>query len=188
MHSTSSYRPFLFSNSGSIDGTERQLYLDADGNKPRPKIKAAHVADPFIVVMREDETFGLFVGDTAKGRVRRKDVSHFGENVSLTFFLSMEEFQTVRFRAQYASRPHFSRTTPTCFVLASLKTSFLPVPRAGYIAASEWWAIRRARNARRPMLGLETLRVQNDLAGRLLRLQHTRTLSMPSTGRSGLFY
>ncbi|KEP51741.1 cleavage and polyadenylation specificity factor protein [Rhizoctonia solani 123E] len=62
------------------DGAERQLYLDAEGNKPRPKIKAAHVADPFIVVLREDDTFGLFVGDTTKGRVRRKDVSHFGEN------------------------------------------------------------------------------------------------------------
>ncbi|KAG8688697.1 mRNA cleavage and polyadenylation factor subunit [Ceratobasidium sp. 423] len=62
------------------DGAERQLYLDAEGNKPRPKIKAAHVADPFIVVLREDDTFGLFVGDTAKGRVRRKDISHFGEN------------------------------------------------------------------------------------------------------------
>ncbi|CAE6441366.1 unnamed protein product [Rhizoctonia solani] len=62
------------------DGAERQLYLDAEGNKPRPKIKVAHVADPFIVVLREDDTFGLFVGDTTKGRVRRKDVSHFGEN------------------------------------------------------------------------------------------------------------
>ncbi|QRW23646.1 cleavage and polyadenylation specificity factor protein [Rhizoctonia solani] len=50
------------------DGAERQLYLDAEGNKPRPKIKVAHVADPFIVVIREDDTFGLFVGDTAKGR------------------------------------------------------------------------------------------------------------------------
>jgi cleavage and polyadenylation specificity factor subunit 1 len=67
---------------GNVDGAERQLYLDADGNKPRPKIKAAHVADPFIVVIREDDSFGLFVGDTAKGRVRRKDVSHFGEHVS----------------------------------------------------------------------------------------------------------
>ncbi|KAF8600601.1 hypothetical protein BDV93DRAFT_608605 [Ceratobasidium sp. AG-I] len=82
------------------DGTERQLYLDADGNKPRPKIKAAHVADPFIVVMREDESFGLFVGDSAKGRVRRKDISHFGENgticASASFFTDHTDLFGVR--------------------------------------------------------------------------------------------
>ncbi|KAG8692927.1 mRNA cleavage and polyadenylation factor subunit, partial [Ceratobasidium sp. 395] len=82
------------------DGAERQLYLDADGNKPRPKIKAAYVADPFIVVLREDESFGLFVGDTAKGRVRRKDISHFGENgticASASFFTDHTELFTTR--------------------------------------------------------------------------------------------
>ncbi|KAG8693476.1 mRNA cleavage and polyadenylation factor subunit [Ceratobasidium sp. 394] len=82
------------------DGAERQLYLDADGNKPRPKIKTAYVADPFIVVLREDESFGLFVGDTAKGRVRRKDVSHFGENgticASASFFTDHTELFSTR--------------------------------------------------------------------------------------------
>ncbi|CAE6490781.1 unnamed protein product, partial [Rhizoctonia solani] len=82
------------------DGAERQLYLDAEGNKPRPKIKAAHVADPFIVVLREDDTFGLFVGDTTKGRVRRKDVSHFGENgtvcASASFFTDHTDLFQVR--------------------------------------------------------------------------------------------
>ncbi|KAG8780231.1 mRNA cleavage and polyadenylation factor subunit [Ceratobasidium sp. 428] len=33
------------------DGAGRQLYLDADGNKPRPNIKAAYVAKLFIVVL-----------------------------------------------------------------------------------------------------------------------------------------
>ncbi|QRV81748.1 cleavage and polyadenylation specificity factor protein [Ceratobasidium sp. AG-Ba] len=82
------------------DGAERQVYLDADGNKPRPKIKSACVADPFIVVLREDESFGLFVGDTAKGRVRRKDVSHFGENgtvcASASFFTDRTELFVTR--------------------------------------------------------------------------------------------
>ncbi|ELU39366.1 cleavage factor protein [Rhizoctonia solani AG-1 IA] len=82
------------------DGAERQLYLDAEGNKPRPKIKVAHVADPFIVVLREDDTFGLFVGDTAKGRVRRKDVSHFGENgticASASFFTDHTDLFQIR--------------------------------------------------------------------------------------------
>ncbi|KAG8744304.1 mRNA cleavage and polyadenylation factor subunit [Ceratobasidium sp. 414] len=82
------------------DGAERQLYLDADGNKPRPKIKGAYVADPFIVVLREDESFGLFVGDAAKGRVRRKDVSHFGENgticASASFFTDHTELFATR--------------------------------------------------------------------------------------------
>ncbi|CEL62153.1 Protein CFT1 OS=Cryptococcus neoformans var, neoformans serotype D (strain B-3501A) GN=CFT1 PE=3 SV=1 [Rhizoctonia solani AG-1 IB] len=82
------------------DGGERQLYLDAEGNKPRPKIKSAHVADPFIVVLREDDTFGLFVGDTAKGRVRRKDVSHFGDNgticLSASFFTDHTDLFQIR--------------------------------------------------------------------------------------------
>lgn len=62
------------------DGTERQIIKDMDGNMTRPKIRACSISDPFILILREDDTLGLFVGE-AKGRIRRKDMSAMGEKV-----------------------------------------------------------------------------------------------------------
>jgi hypothetical protein len=71
------------------DGTERQIIPDKDGNMPRAKIRAASVADPFVLVVREDDSIGLFVGETEKGKIRRKDMSPMGDKVraGLVFFL-----------------------------------------------------------------------------------------------------
>lgn len=53
-----------------------------DGNMPRAKIKACSICDPFVFILREDETIGLFIGETERGKVRRKDMSPMGEKAS----------------------------------------------------------------------------------------------------------
>lgn len=64
------------------DGTERQIIKDMDGNMPRAKIKACSICDPFVFILREDETIGLFIGESERGKVRRKDMSPMGEKAS----------------------------------------------------------------------------------------------------------
>ena len=54
-----------------------------DGNMTRPKIRACSISDPFILILREDDTLGLFVGEAERGKIRRKDMSAMGEKVSL---------------------------------------------------------------------------------------------------------
>jgi cleavage and polyadenylation specificity factor subunit 1 len=64
------------------DGTERQIIKDLDGSMPRPKIRACSICDPFVLVIREDDSIGLFIGETTgKVRVRRKDMSPMGDKV-----------------------------------------------------------------------------------------------------------
>lgn len=48
---------------------------------PRARIKACSICDPFVVILREDETIGLFIGETERGKIRRKDMSPMGEKV-----------------------------------------------------------------------------------------------------------
>ncbi|GJJ10703.1 hypothetical protein Clacol_004930 [Clathrus columnatus] len=64
------------------DGTERQVIKDMDGNMTRPKIRACGISDPFILILREDDTLGLFVGEAERGKIRRKDMSAMGEKSS----------------------------------------------------------------------------------------------------------
>lgn len=52
-----------------------------DGNMPRARIKACSICDPFVLILREDETIGLFIGETERGKIRRKDMSPMGEKV-----------------------------------------------------------------------------------------------------------
>lgn len=63
------------------DGSERQNIKDLDGSTPRAKIKSCSIADPYVVVVREDNTLGLFIGETGKGKMRRKDMSMLGDKV-----------------------------------------------------------------------------------------------------------
>ena len=63
------------------DGTERQIIKDADGNMPRPKIRACSISDPFVLIIREDDSIGLFIGETERGKIRRKDMSPMGDKV-----------------------------------------------------------------------------------------------------------
>ncbi|KAI0341420.1 hypothetical protein BDW22DRAFT_1408067 [Trametopsis cervina] len=64
------------------DGTERQSIKDLDGNLPRPKIKFCSICDPFVLIIREDESLGLFIGEAERGKIRRKDMSPMGEKTS----------------------------------------------------------------------------------------------------------
>ncbi|EJD05583.1 cleavage factor protein [Fomitiporia mediterranea MF3/22] len=64
------------------DCSERQCIRDMDGSNKRPKIRFCCISDPFILVIREDESLGLFVGDAERGRIRRKDMTPMGEKVS----------------------------------------------------------------------------------------------------------
>ncbi|KIJ63088.1 hypothetical protein HYDPIDRAFT_29778 [Hydnomerulius pinastri MD-312] len=64
------------------DGSERQIIKDMDGNLPRPRIKACSICDPFVLILREDETIGLFIAETERGKIRRKDMSPMGEKTS----------------------------------------------------------------------------------------------------------
>ncbi|KIP11832.1 hypothetical protein PHLGIDRAFT_98931 [Phlebiopsis gigantea 11061_1 CR5-6] len=64
------------------DGTERQIIKDLDGSVPRPKIRFCSICDPFIMVIREDDSLGLFIGELERGKIRRKDMSPMGEKTS----------------------------------------------------------------------------------------------------------
>jgi len=72
------------------DGTERQIIKDMEGNNQRPKIKYCSICDPFVFILREDDTIGLFIGEPERGKIRRKDMSPMGEKVRVSlriFFL-----------------------------------------------------------------------------------------------------
>lgn len=64
------------------DGTERQSIKDLDGSTPRPRIKLCSICDPFILIIREDDTIGLFIGEIERGKIRRKDMSPMGDKVN----------------------------------------------------------------------------------------------------------
>ncbi|KAL1941832.1 hypothetical protein VTO73DRAFT_6832 [Trametes versicolor] len=64
------------------DGTERQIIKDLEGTAPRPKIKSCSICDPFVLIIREDDTIGLFIGELERGKIRRKDMSPMGDKTS----------------------------------------------------------------------------------------------------------
>ncbi|KAL0578769.1 mRNA cleavage and polyadenylation factor subunit [Marasmius crinis-equi] len=64
------------------DGTERQIIKDMDGHSPRAKIKACSIMDPFVLIFREDDSIGMFIGEFERGKIRRKDMSPMGEKSS----------------------------------------------------------------------------------------------------------
>jgi len=70
------------------DGAERQIIKDMDGNMPRPKIRGCSISDPFVFIVREDDSIGLFIGETERGKIRRKDMSPMGDKVDLIFVVA----------------------------------------------------------------------------------------------------
>ncbi|KAJ7583446.1 CPSF A subunit region-domain-containing protein [Mycena floridula] len=66
------------------DGAERQKIKDVEGkdNAPRAKVRSCSIADPFVLVFREDDSIGLFTAVPDKGRIRRKDMSPMGDKAS----------------------------------------------------------------------------------------------------------
>ena len=70
------------------DGTEKQNIKDAEKNILRPKIRACHISDPYVLILREDDTLGMFIGEADRGKVRRKYMSAMGDKVNnLTFMI-----------------------------------------------------------------------------------------------------
>lgn len=62
---------------------------------PRARIKACSICDPFVLILREDETIGLFIGETERGKIRRKDMSPMGDKVMSDAVLLQTSFNGV---------------------------------------------------------------------------------------------
>lgn len=63
------------------NGSERQTIQNVDGKMTRPKIRYASICDPYVLVIRDDDSLGLFIGREG-GTIRRKDMSPMGEKTS----------------------------------------------------------------------------------------------------------
>ena len=59
-----------------------------EGNNQRPKIRYCSICDPFVFILREDDTIGLFIGEPERGKIRRKDMSPMGEKVRFSRIVS----------------------------------------------------------------------------------------------------
>ncbi|KAF5370352.1 hypothetical protein D9758_007006 [Tetrapyrgos nigripes] len=71
------------------DGTERQVIKDTESTKnpsqaavPRARIRACSISDPFVLIIREDDSIGLFIAEPERGKIRRKDMSMMGDKTS----------------------------------------------------------------------------------------------------------
>ncbi|KAF5351191.1 hypothetical protein D9756_008185 [Leucocoprinus leucothites] len=93
------------------DGTERQIIPDKDGNMPRPKIRACSISDPFVLVVREDDSIGLFVGEPERGKIRRKDMSPMGDKASRYLAGCFFSDATGLFEAQFENKLPPSQTS-----------------------------------------------------------------------------
>ncbi|PPR02156.1 hypothetical protein CVT26_012117 [Gymnopilus dilepis] len=74
-----------------------------DGNMPRPKIRTCSIADPFVLIVREDDSIGLFIGETERGKIRRKDMSPMGDKTSRYLTGCFYTDTTGLFEEQYES-------------------------------------------------------------------------------------
>lgn len=58
---------------------ERQLIMDVDGQKSRTRIKYASIVEPYILILREDDTLGLFCAAENGRKLRRKNMAPLGD-------------------------------------------------------------------------------------------------------------
>ncbi|PVF95861.1 hypothetical protein CPB86DRAFT_787660 [Serendipita vermifera] len=61
------------------DGSEVDVIKDVDGKATGSKIRFGCVLDPYILILREDDTLGLFVGNPTRNKIRRKDMTPLGD-------------------------------------------------------------------------------------------------------------
>lgn len=73
---------------------------------PRPKIRYCSISDPFILIIREDDSLGLFIGEPERGKIRRKDMSPMGEKVCGSYRAKF---------ALYLHQPQTSKYIAGCF-------------------------------------------------------------------------
>ncbi|KAF4616622.1 hypothetical protein D9613_008890 [Agrocybe pediades] len=102
------------------DGTERQIIKDMDGNMPRPKIRSCSISDPFVLIVREDDSIGLFIGETERGKIRRKDMSPMGDKTSRYLAGCFYADSTGLFESQYTNTA--STAQPTTTLQAAVNT------------------------------------------------------------------
>ena len=83
-----------------------------EGNNQRPKIKYCSICDPFVFILREDDTIGLFIGEPERGKIRRKDMSPMGEKVRLSHtYLLFQTLTILRKTSRYIAGSFFNDTT-----------------------------------------------------------------------------
>jgi cleavage and polyadenylation specificity factor subunit 1 len=98
-------------NMQHADGREKQTVKDTDGNMTRPKIRSAFIMDPYVLIVREDDTLGLFVGEPSRGKIRRKDMSAFGDKVRVRLYTPLFSFADALVqRLRYSSATFFEDT------------------------------------------------------------------------------
>ena len=68
----------------SLDGTKRQSIKDMDGNLLHPKVWACSISGPFVLIVKEDNSIGRFMGEAKK--YRRKDVSYGRQSSNSSWF------------------------------------------------------------------------------------------------------
>jgi len=66
----------------SLDGTKRQSIKDMDGNLLHPKIQACSISSPFVLIVKEDDSIGPFMGETEHGNIGER-MSPMGDKVRI---------------------------------------------------------------------------------------------------------
>ena len=120
-----------------LDGAERQIIKNMDGNNYRPKIKYCSICDPFVLILREDDTIGLFIVAEGGNKIRRKDMSPMGEKVRFFTLCGVNvliEPLTFRHRVislGVSSRTllHYSRRTPMAARMVQTSRPQLPLSK-----------------------------------------------------------
>ena len=84
-----------------------------EGNNQRPKIKYCSICDPFVFILREDDTIGLFIGEPERGKIRRKDMSPMGEKVRFSHisYILPRTLIVLRKASRYIAGSFFDDTT-----------------------------------------------------------------------------
>jgi len=84
-----------------------------EGNNQRPKIKYCSICDPFVFILREDDTIGLFIGEPERGKIRRKDMSPMGEKVCFSHisYILPRTLIVLRKASRYIAGSFFDDTT-----------------------------------------------------------------------------
>ncbi|KZT18929.1 hypothetical protein NEOLEDRAFT_1142724 [Neolentinus lepideus HHB14362 ss-1] len=92
------------------DGTERQIIKDLENQMSRSKIRYCSICDPFVLILREDDSLGLFIGEPERGKIRRKDMSPMGEKTSRYLTGCFFADSTGLFQTQAATRSQSKST------------------------------------------------------------------------------
>jgi len=82
-----------------------------EGNNQRPKIKYCSICEPFVFILREDDTIGLFIGEPERGKIRRKDMSPMGEKVCHYLRTLFPTLIVSRKTSRYIAGSFFNDTT-----------------------------------------------------------------------------